>query len=104
AAAGIFFSKIAGEDLLLRVDRTDNVRDVSINISAAIVVAFARTVAEHRGPNTVGEPIPPNAPAKSAALPLCSSTTTARNRQTITCTIVIMMTIRGIQRTNLTSS
>ena len=33
-------------------------------------------------------PIPPNAPAKSAAFPLCSRTTTIRNRQIKTCKIV----------------
>lgn len=101
---GSDFWKIAGEDLPFRVDNTDSESDVNINSAAAMVVAFDKTVAEPRGPNTVCEPMPPNAPARSAALPLCSSTTTARNKQTITCKIVIKMTIRGIQRTNLTSS
>src|SRR5260370_34119965 len=88
------FWKIAGEDLLLRVDITDNVSEVTMNSAAASVVARDNTVAEPRGPNTVCEPMPPNAPAKSAALPLCSSTTTARNTHTITRRILIKMRIR----------
>lgn len=56
--------------------------DVIINKAAAIVVAFDRTVAEPRGPKAVCEPIPPNAPAKSAAFPLWSNTTTTRKKQT----------------------
>lgn len=101
---GSAFWKIAGEDLLFRVEIKDSESDVNINKAAAMVVAFDNTVAEPRGPNTVWEPMPPNAPARSAALPLCSSTTIARNKQTITCTIVIKMTIWGIQRTNLRTS
>jgi hypothetical protein len=66
-----------------------NVNAVTIKRLAAIVVAFDRTVAVPRGPKTVCEPIPPNAPAKSAALPLCNSTTIIRKRQIITCKIVI---------------
>src|SRR5258708_36416995 len=89
------FWKIAGEDLLLRVDITDNVSEVTMNSAAASVVARDNTVAEPRGPNTVCEPMPPNAPARSAALTLCSNTTTARNTQTITCKIVTRMSIYG---------
>ena len=55
-----------------------------MNNAAAIVVAFDKTVADPRGPKAVCEPIPPKAPARSAALPLCSSTTTTRNRHTMT--------------------
>ncbi len=55
-----------------------------MKIAAASVVALERTVADPLGPNAVCEPIPPNAPAKSAALPLCSRTTTIRKKQTIT--------------------
>src|SRR5207248_7086473 len=51
---------------------------------AETVVAFDNRVAEPRGPKAVCEPIPPNAPARSAALPLCSSTTTIKNKQTST--------------------
>ena len=54
---------------------------VIINSDAAMVVALESTVAVPRGPKTVWDPIPPNAPAKSAALPLCSSTTTIRKKQ-----------------------
>ena len=35
----------------------------------------------------VCDPMPPNAPARSAAFPLCNSTTTIRKIHTITCTI-----------------
>ena len=58
--------------------------EVTMNSTAAMVVAFDKTVAEPRGPNAVCEPIPPNAPARSAALPLCNKTTMIRNRHTIT--------------------
>ena len=67
-----------------RVATIDNEIDVSMNTIAEIVVAFESNVADPRGPNAVCEPMPPNAPARSAALPLCSSTTTIRNRQTAT--------------------
>src|SRR5260370_7790382 len=39
------------------------------------------SVAAPRGPNAVWLPAPPNAPAMSAALPLCNSTTMIKNRQ-----------------------
>ena len=65
--------------------------DVNINTIAEMVVAFESSVAEPRGPNAVCEPIPPNAPAKSAALPLCSNTTIIKNRHTKTCTMVRRM-------------
>ena len=60
----------------------DNEIDVSIKRIAESVVAFDSNVADPRGPKAVWEPIPPKAPARSAALPLCSSTTTIRNRHT----------------------
>jgi len=68
-------------------------RDIEVNMKtiAEIVVAFDRRVAEPRGPKAVCEPIPPNAPAKSAALPLCSNTTIIRNTHTTTCTMVSRM-------------
>ncbi len=53
-----------------RVVKMANDNEVTINSAAAMVVAFESTVADPRGPNAVCEPIPPNAPAKSAALPL----------------------------------
>ena len=59
-----------------------------MNRIAEMVVAFESSVADPRGPNAVCDPMPPNAPARSAALPLCNSTTTIRKMHTITCTIV----------------
>ena len=80
-------SRIEGEPPpvpILELDMTARERDVTINRTAEAVVARVRTVAEPRGPNTVWDPMPPKAPAKSAALPLCSSTTMIRNSDTIT--------------------
>ena len=71
-----------------RVARIDSVMDVSMKTIADTVVAFESSVADPRGPKAVCDPMPPNAPAKSAALPLCSSTTTIRNKHTTTCTNV----------------
>jgi hypothetical protein len=51
---------------------------------AETVVALESSVAEPRGPNAVCEPIPPKAPAKSAAFPLCSRITIIRKRHTTT--------------------
>ena len=56
----------------------DSEIDVNMNTIAEMVVALESSVADPRGPNAVCEPMPPNAPAKSAALPLCSRTTTMR--------------------------
>ena len=66
----------------------DNEIDVSIKRIAESVVAFDSNVADPRGPKAVWEPMPPKAPAKSAAFPLCSRTTTIRKRHTTTCTKV----------------
>jgi hypothetical protein len=74
-----------------RVASTESDIDVNIKTIAEIVVAFESSVAEPRGPNAVCEPWPPNAPAKSAALPLCSNTTIIRNTQTSTCITVSSM-------------
>src|SRR5260370_14598709 len=52
-----------------------------MNITAHQVVACESTDAAPRGPNAVWLPAPPKAPARSAALPLCSSTTIMRTRQ-----------------------
>jgi hypothetical protein len=71
-----------------RVAKIESDSEVTINRTADAVVAFESSVADPRGPNAVCEPIPPNAPARSAAFPLCNRTTTIRNRQTKTCTIV----------------
>ena len=70
----------------LRVAMIDSVNDVTINKTAEIVVALESSVAEPRGPNAVCEPIPPKAPARSAALPLCSKTTMIKKMQTTTWT------------------
>jgi hypothetical protein len=70
----------------LLVARMESDNDVIMNNAAEIVVALESTVADPRGPKAVCEPIPPNAPAKSAALPLCSKTTMIRNRHTTMCT------------------
>lgn len=78
------FSKTVFADPELRVARIDNESDVIMNTMAEAVVALESSVAEPRGPNAVCEPIPPNAPARSAALPLCSSTTMIRKMHTIT--------------------
>jgi hypothetical protein len=72
----------------LRVARMDSDNDVIIKTTAETVVAFESSVAEPRGPKAVCEPIPPNAPAKSAAFPLWRSTTMIRNTQTNTWIIV----------------
>src|SRR6516225_4145676 len=61
--------------------------DVIMKSIADTVVAFDNKVAEPRGPKAVCEPIPPKAPARSAAFPLCNRTTTIRKKQTNTCTI-----------------
>ena len=71
-----------------RVARIESDSEVTINKTADAVVAFDNNVAEPRGPNAVCEPIPPNAPARSAAFPLCNSTTTIRKRQITTCKMV----------------
>ena len=77
-----------------RVARMESESDVTMNNAAEIVVALERSVAEPRGPKAVCDPIPPNAPARSAALPLCSKTTMIRNRHTTTCTIKNSIYIR----------
>src|SRR6266705_1706882 len=56
----------------------------TINITAHQVVAWESTVAAPRGPKAVWLPAPPNAPARSAALPLWSKTTTINTRQLAT--------------------
>jgi hypothetical protein len=62
----------SGNELVpaLRVATIDNDIDVTMNKIADIVVAFESKVADPLGPKAVWEPIPPNAPARSAALPL----------------------------------
>src|SRR5262245_30818050 len=58
--------------------------DVIMKITAAVVVALLRRVPAPRAPKAVCEPPPPKAPAQSAPLPCCKSTTMIRKMQTIT--------------------
>src|SRR6266404_8323718 len=74
--------------LVWREDRIESEAEVNMNTITATVVARESAEAAPRGPKAVWLPTPPNAPAMSALLPLCSSTTMIRNRQTTTCTIV----------------
>ena len=62
----------------------DSDNEVTMNNTADMVVALESSVAEPRGPKAVCEPIPPKAPARSAALPLCSNTTMIRKTHTTT--------------------
>src|SRR4029077_5258107 len=55
-----------------------------MNMMAHQVVALERALAAPRGPKAVWLPAPPKAPARSAALPLCKSTTMISTRQLIT--------------------
>lgn len=66
-----------------REEYTESVIEVSMNTIAAQVVALESTVAAVRVPKAVWLPMPPKAAAMSALLPLCSSTTAIRNKQTI---------------------
>jgi len=61
----------------------DNVIEVSIKIMADQVVALERAEAAPRGPKAVWLPMPPKAAAMSPLLPLCSSTTMIRKKQTM---------------------
>ena len=70
-----------------RVAMMESESDVTMNSIAETVVAFDSKVAEPLGPKAVWEPMPPKAPARSAAFPLCSKTTMIRKRHTNTCTI-----------------
>src|ERR1700687_124667 len=63
---------------------TESVREVIIKITLDKVVALESAVAAPLGPKAVWLPIPPNAAAISPLLPLCSSTTMIRKKQTIT--------------------
>src|SRR6202522_2198384 len=63
---------------------TDNVSEVIMKTMAHQVVARERNVAAPRGPNAVWLPAPPNAPAKSAAEPLCNMMTMTNTKQTAT--------------------
>src|SRR5215469_7557397 len=56
----------------------------TMNIIAHHVVALESALAAPLGPKAVWLPAPPKAPARSAALPLCKSTTTISTRQLMT--------------------
>jgi len=70
------------------IDTIESDIEVTMNKIADTVVAFDKSVADPRGPNAVCEPDPPNAPARSAAFPLCSNTTIIRKTHTTMCTTV----------------
>src|SRR6266446_8697673 len=74
---------------ILREAKIDSVIEVTIKMTADQVVALDKAVAAPRGPKAVWLPIPPNAAAMSPLLPLCSSTTMMRKKQTIMWTMVI---------------
>src|SRR5713226_5183968 len=82
--AGVFFSIIVVLPPALRMATIESDSEVHINTMAEIVVALESRVADPRGPKAVCDPMPPKAPARSAALPLCNSTTMIKNRQTRT--------------------
>jgi len=69
---------------LFRMATIESDSDVHMKTMAEMVVAFESSVAEPRGPNAVCEPMPPKAPARSAAFPLCNKTTMIRKTQTTT--------------------
>ena len=86
AGAGFALSRtvLPTDEPAFRVARMDSDKDVTMKTTADTVVALERSVAEPRGPNAVCDPMPPNAPARSAAFPLCKSTTIMRNTHTST--------------------
>ena len=78
-----------------RSTRTTRASAQTMNITAHQVVACDRTLAAPRGPKAVWLPAPPKAPARSAALPLCSRTTMMSTRQFMTKNVV---SSQGAQR------
>jgi hypothetical protein len=87
ACAGAVFTAFCRSSTLpdvaaFRVAKIASDSDVIMKTTAEIVVAFDSTVADPRGPNAVCDPMPPNAPARSAAFPLCSNTTITKKKQT----------------------
>ena len=69
---------------------TESVSEVIMNTIAHHVVARERKVAAPRGPNAVWLPAPPNAPARSAAFPLCSMITIMSTKHASTCKVTSM--------------
>ena len=78
-------TEFAGDTPLRRTAKIERVIEVIMKRTADQVVALDRAVAAPRGPNAVWLPMPPNAAAISPLLPLCSSTTTIRKKQTKMC-------------------
>jgi|SRR5712671_5526573 len=70
--------------LVWREDKMESEPEVSMKTMTATVVARESAEAAPRGPKAVWLPTPPNAPAMSALLPLCSSTTMIRKTETMT--------------------
>jgi hypothetical protein len=71
-----------------RVAKIESDSEVIMKTTAETVVALESSVADPRGPKAVCEPMPPKAPARSAAFPLCNRTTMIRKTQTSTWRIV----------------
>src|SRR5664279_3293994 len=73
-------------DLSARERESMTVREMETTMkrTAPQVVSLVSRLAAPRGPKAVCEPWPPKAPARSADLPCCSSTTPIRNRQMMT--------------------
>ena len=83
---------------------TDSAIDVIIKKIAHQVVARDKNVVAPRGPNAVWLPAPPKAPAKSAAVPLCSMMTQIRMKQTSTCMVTSKTMKRQPSATNATAA
>ena len=77
-----------------REAKIDSVIEVTMKMMADQVVALDSAVAAPRGPNAVWLPMQPKAAAISPLLPLCSSTTMMRKKQTIMWTMVISVIMR----------
>ena len=90
-AAGVFAGLVAGCETRSRIElpwpttalsvRRTMAKAHNMNMTAHQVVALESTLAAPREPKAVWLPAPPKAPARSAALPLWSSTTMISTRQ-----------------------
>ena len=69
---------------VLRELYRESINEVSMKITAAIVVSLDKKVAVPLAPKAVCDPPPPKAPARSALFPDCKRTIRINNRQTIT--------------------
>ena len=70
-------------ELCPRDARMDSEMDVSMKTTTAMLVAFANADCAPRGPKVLVLPPPPNAPARSALLPLCTRTTMIKKMETM---------------------